>query len=174
MPLYSDIMSDSDPGRNSARVAAYKQYLQSISDLLPAETRDFVISDWYYSDFHRCPHDAWVENLEILENSSGDRSQHRDIAIRLRLLSASHAGHIHFRYQKVQAYDLNATLLRRSGNAKHEDWLADEISLASGGLQHEIRFSSGIVWKIVCGSVSYEYTPIEGKDQGTPEWARIK
>lgn len=165
-------MSDSDPKRNSARLTAYKQYLRSISDFLPPETRDFVLSEWYYTDFHRCPHDAWVESLEVFENFAGDRKQHREIEIRVRLLSASHDGHIHFRYQKVQAYDLNAMLMRRSGNAKHDDWLADEITLATGGIQHEIRFSSGIVWRIVCGSVSYEYTPIEGKDQSLPEWSR--
>jgi hypothetical protein len=31
-------------------------------------SREFVLSDWYYRDPERCPHDAWLESCEIFEN----------------------------------------------------------------------------------------------------------
>jgi hypothetical protein len=71
MPFYSDIMQDGDP----ERAAAYKNYLVTVSAHLPDETREFLLSDWYYSDVHRCPHDAWVESLEIFEDASGTGSK---------------------------------------------------------------------------------------------------
>jgi hypothetical protein len=70
MPLYKDIQGDSDFHGNGARVAAYKSYLRAVAEYLPDETKAFVLSDWYYSDWHRCPHDAWVEGLEIGEDAS--------------------------------------------------------------------------------------------------------
>jgi hypothetical protein len=175
MPLYVDIMSDEDPQRSATRVAAYRGYLESIAEFLPEKTREFALSSWYYEDFHRCPHDAWLEKVEVFENSTGDRSQVRDIGVRVKLLSASHAGYIQFQYQKVWAYDLNKRKIEhKPGIApQHGDWLADEITLTSNGqVLHEIRFSSGIVWRIECGSVGYEYLPIEGKSQETPQRTR--
>src|SRR6266567_1751733 len=84
-------------------------------------------------------------------------------------LSAHHAGHIHFTYEHVFSYDLGCLpQLRRSDGRfvlpKHEDWLADEISLSSSGnVVHEVHFSSGCVWKIEARRVSYLYVPIPGK-----------
>jgi|SRR5581483_4159711 len=50
MPLYADIVSDHNLERHKKRTEAYKDYLKAISAFLPVETRDFVLSDWYYSD----------------------------------------------------------------------------------------------------------------------------
>lgn len=168
MPLHRDITQEHDVKRHAVRIAAYKKYLRDIAEYLPDETREFVLSDWYYdyADIHRCPHDAWLECVEIKENSSGERQQIREITVRLRLLSASHAGHIEFQYCGVNSYRLDSYLPRVGEKAKHGDWLADEISIASDGqIAHDILFSSGITWQIQCQSIRYEYQPIEGKDQ---------
>ena len=175
MPLYKDITGESDLCRNRARVAAYKKYLQSVAEYLPDETKAFALSDWYYSDLHRSPHDAWVDSLEIGEDSSGERQQNRALWIQMRLLSASHAGHIHFHYKGVTGYRLDGEWPSSREGAKHGDWLADEISLASEGqLVHEISFSSGITWRIQSNSIRYEYLPIAGKDQSNPHAADRK
>ncbi len=167
--MYKDIQRDDDLRRDSARVAAYKGYLQAVAEYLPDETRAFALSDWYYSDFHRSPHDSWVDSVEIGEDASGERHQNRQLWIRIRLLSGSQAGNIHFHYTGVTSYHLDGEWPLNRGGAKHGDWLADEITLASGGqLLHEISFSSGIAWRIQSGSIRYEYLPIAGKDQSNP------
>lgn len=136
----------------------------------PDETKDSLLSEWYYSDFDRCPHDAWVESLQIFEYGSGDRKQNREVRIRLKLLAASHAGHIQSEYKDVSWYRFEGEVIRKGG-AKHEDWLSDEITLASDGqIDHEILFSSATSWRIRCRSVAYNYAPLPGAKQGAP-WA---
>jgi hypothetical protein len=83
MPLWADVQQDSDPRRIEVRRQAYREYLHSIAHYLPQPTRDFVLSDWYYSDTDKCPHDAWLESLEIFERFSGERKERRDIHIRV-------------------------------------------------------------------------------------------
>ena len=161
MPLYSDINQDGDIKRGRARSEAYRSYLRSIAEYLPEATKGFVLSDWYYADFDKCPHDAWVDSLEIVERASGERKQIREIHIKLKLLAASHRGHNCYTYENVSQYDLNARWLYCRTGPKHEDWLNDEITLAgTGEVEHEIVFRAGTQWNIRCKSISYEYRPI--------------
>jgi len=84
MPLHTDIMSDGNVDRNKKRAAAYATYLREISEYLPAETRKFALSEWYYRDPDKCPMMSGskalkysrpsLENgksVEILESESG-------------------------------------------------------------------------------------------------------
>lgn len=165
MPLYADIMSDGNHQRSKIRSEAYTAYLKTISGFLPAATREFVLSDWYYTDPDKCPHDAWVENIELFENFTGERREKRNIGVRIRLLAASHGGHIFFTYENVFGYDLKFSPSIRYWDEKlvlpkHEDWLADEISLNSHGhIVHEIHFRSGCIWKIEAESICYAFMP---------------
>jgi hypothetical protein len=166
MPLHADIVSEDNLQRQKARAEAYAAYLKTIAEFLPAETREFVLSDWYYdfSNWDKCPHDAWVESVEVFENFSGERKEQRNIGIRIRLLASSHAGHILFTYENVFGYELkfSPSIRRWDGKLvlpKHEDWMCDEISLNSRGhVVHEILFSSGCVWKIEAERISYAST----------------
>jgi hypothetical protein len=135
--------------------------MRSVAEYLPEVTRDFVLSEWYYSDWDKCPHDAWVEAVEVFEKYSGERMEIREVGVRTRLLSASHRGHIHFEYLRVSSYELDGALASRGAKAPmHEDWLSDEVTLAGRGeLEHEILFSSGTVWRIRCATISYRYSP---------------
>jgi hypothetical protein len=166
VPLYADITSEDNPRRLKSRAEAYAAYLKTIAEFLPAETREFALSDWYYdhSNWDRCPHDAWVESVELLENFSGERKEQRNVGIKIRLLAASQADHILFTYDNVFGYALNflPNIQQWDGNPvlpKHADWMADEISLNSlGHVVHEIHFSSGCVWKIEAERISCTFT----------------
>jgi hypothetical protein len=165
MPLHADIVSDSNLQRHKARAEAYVAYLKTIAEFLPAATKEFALSDWYYTDPDRCPHDAWVERVELFENFSGERKEQRNIGIKIRLLAASHAGHILFTYENVFGYDLTFSPSIRQWDGKlvlpkHEDWMSDEVSLnSSGHVTHEIHFSSRCIWKIEAECISYAFTP---------------
>jgi hypothetical protein len=165
MPLHADIVSDSNVQRHKTRSGAYAAYLKTISEFLPAATKEFALSDWYYdhSNSDKCPHDAWLESIELFENVTGERKEQRNIGIRIRLLAASHAGHIFFTYENVFCYQLKFSPSIRQWDGKpvlpkHEDWMADEVSLnCRGHVVHEIHFSSGCVWQIEAECISYAF-----------------
>lgn len=126
---------------------------------------EFASADWYLdpSD-HRCPHDAWLETLEISEPAEGERKEKRQTAITVRLLGAYHDGHIVFRYVGVRKYSV------ASGSCEHGlgDWLRDELSLSSEGLMvHRIVWAGfgpeeESQWSIEADGVSYEWIPKKG------------
>jgi hypothetical protein len=134
--------------------ARYQEYLDSIADRLPPSARAFALAAWHY-DFSdpRCPHDAWVERVEVLETGSGDRHEVRSLQLRVRLLGAYHDGHIELMYEDVRRYRIG------SRGPGHGDWLYDEIRLsADGHVLHEIEIG-GDSWEIECQDVAYEWKP---------------
>ncbi len=43
---------------------AYMDYVASRKGLLPAEVYEYILAPWHYDPRdHRCPHDAWVEEM---------------------------------------------------------------------------------------------------------------
>ena len=174
MTLYSAITLDHDLPRNKARAKAYRAYLQSVAEYLPPATKDFALGDWYYADPDRCPHDAWVESVESAQEASGQRMEIREAMICVRLLASSHRGQIYFRYAGVTNYELNSGNIlsqqtRLGRGMKHEDWLADQITLGERGeVEHEILFRSGVVWRIRAKGISHEYKAF-GEETPVPQ-----
>jgi hypothetical protein len=116
----------------------------------------------WYSDpgDHRCPHDAWLESVEVREPAKGDRSQHRRTAITLKLLGAYQDGWIILTYSGVRSHTL--TLYQCDQGVG--DWLRDEFSPSSAGLIcHRITWCSGAAgtsqWLIEAEDVKYEWQP---------------
>jgi hypothetical protein len=125
---------------------------------------EFVTSEWYPdpSD-HRCPHDAWLETMEIRELAEGERGEIRTTTIAIRLLGAYHDGHIVFRYSGVTRYSLASDDSRRGMG----DWLEDRFSIsADGNLRHDITWCFGpstkSAWFVEAEGVSYEWIPKKG------------
>jgi hypothetical protein len=146
--------------------AAYRDYLESMRARFPPGAFTFATANWHYDATDpRCPHDAWVETLIISEPSSGERSEHRSIAIHLRLLGAYHNGHIEPSYRRVQSYSLEtpanaAGLGAPLEGSGHGDWLVDEVRLSDLGLVlHEVLFARGSRWLIECADITYQWRP---------------
>lgn len=138
----------------------YFSYLKSVKEKLPQEVFDFAMASWHY-DFsdHRCPHDSWVEYLNIIELSSGERRRNREIEIKVRLLGAYHDGYLDLIYKGVQTY-----ALAKKDGTWHGDWHRDEIRLSEEGLVlHEVDFIGGDHWIIVCRNIEYKWIPFENK-----------
>jgi hypothetical protein len=122
----------------TAAFARYKQYLQASRDRFPPAAYALATSDWYF-DFtdHRCPHDAWVERLDLTEAPAAKGNGQRSISLCLRLLGAYHDGHIEFRYPDVRSYALT---FEPSGGG-HRDWRYDELRVSDeGNVLHEIEW----------------------------------
>jgi hypothetical protein len=143
--------------------AEYKQYLIENRDSFPANAFDFAIAEWHYNFAdHRCPHDAWVNSLQVLEIAKNDSQKDRVMEIRINLLGAYHDGEIEIIYQGIKSYNLS--LLPDSFESKqHGDWLIDEIRLSDKGqwVIHEIKFWLFGEWQIECEDIKYEWKPFE-------------
>lgn len=130
---------------------------------------EFAQAAWYADPTdHRCPHDAWLEAVEISEPAEGERKEKRKTAITVRLLGAYHDGYIILRYAGVSGFAIGSSSAGRSLG----DWLEDRFSLTSGALlRHEITWCFGpdskSLWFIESESVSYEWIPKKGDPVGT-------
>jgi hypothetical protein len=50
----------------------YRDFLLSIPERIPVSAGEFAAAPWHYHhEDHRCPHDSWVESVQIGEPYSG-------------------------------------------------------------------------------------------------------
>ncbi len=123
---------------------------------------DFFSAPWYSDPRdHRCPHDAWLESVEISEPAEGARKENRQTAITIKLLGAYHDGNIVLRYRGVTTYSLASSSCTKGLS----DWLSDQFSQRYGMIVHSITWAghareSQSQWQIEAESVTYEWVPI--------------
>lgn len=145
-----------------AKWRSYMEYVESEAHRFPPGALALARSDWFYNfNDHRCPHDAWLEELIISEPSSGERHENRTVAISMRLFGAYHDGHIHVRYPRVHSYRLAI----HDGSDGHRDWRYDEFRVSEHGhLIHEIEWcgyhDSGS-WLIEASDIEFVWVPSE-------------
>jgi len=139
--------------KSGAAFQNYQRYLGSIKSQLPQSVYDFATADWHYDPSQRtCPHDSWIEKIEISELAEGLRHEVRKTRIGLFLLGAYHDRILSLIYDDVVAYNISA--LRSTGG--HGDWLIDEINLSETNMVvHEIAFSSGAVFRFECRDLHF-------------------
>jgi hypothetical protein len=152
-----------------ARFKAYQKELRSQEKRMPRRAYEFATADWHYDhNDPRCPHDAWVDSLEVSEPSSGERSEVRSLEIRVELLGAYHDGRIRLTYSGVRQYSLfqpRHEVRVPAPSRGHGDWLVDEISVSSSSrpehllVVHEIVFANGGTWTIESADILYEWLP---------------
>lgn len=153
----------SNDGRDEDVVGAfrrYREYLESMKAVFPPSAYALATSDWYFNfTDRRCPHDAWLEALEVCEPSSGERHEIRVLAMKARLLGAYHDGAIELHYPRVFNYTLTTT----SGERGHGDWRYDEFRLSERGtLIHEIEWrgfpgGGGRRWLIEASDLEFQW-----------------
>lgn len=128
--------------------AAVPDYLDEVGERMPPGARAFAAAAWHYDPRDpRCPHDAWVQSLQLVERDEGGA---RVVDLVLRLLGAYHDGELELVYAGVARYSVGAAL----GPRGHGDWITDELTLEDGGLVlHEIALETG-TWTIACRDVA--------------------
>ncbi len=142
--------------------ASYRRYLAESRPSFPSRAYELATSDWYF-DFreHRCPHDGWLESLNLTEQGPGVRSEHRHTSLRIRLLGAFHDGVIEFSYPRVFHYSLSGIRTERGLG----DWRYDEFRVSpEGHVIHEIEWGGsprgqGSRWLIEASDVEFHWEP---------------
>jgi hypothetical protein len=156
-----------DAGEQRRQWDEYQHYLRTVANGLAPGAAAFAAAPWHYDPTdHRCPHDAWVESLTILEVAQGANAGERSLELHARLLGAYHDGHIDLRYRGVRSYSLvalaEASWLPTRQGIGHGDWLVDEVRLSAHGMvEHEIAFERGS-WLIECAELEYQWTSDAG------------
>jgi hypothetical protein len=128
--------------------------------IFPPSAYALATSDWYFNfNDHRSPHDSWLETMIMSEPASGERQQHRQVALTIRLLGAYHDGYIELRYPRVFSYALNLF----DGERGHWDWRYDELRLSDQGrLIHEIEWcglKETATWLIEASDMEFSWIP---------------
>ena len=139
----------------------YREYLEAQRDVFPPSAYTLATSDWYFDpQDHRCPHDAWLERCELIETSTGERSEKRTLSLRLRMLGAYHDGHIEIIYPRVFAYSFSLVDSLRG----HCDWRFDELRISDrGNVIHEIEWADDQktgLWIIEASDLEYRWAPL--------------
>jgi len=136
---------------------SYRDYLRGTRSRFPPRAYELATSVWYYAPRdHRCPRDAWLEEIIASETGSGYRAEVRAVSMRVRLLSAYHDGHIELSYPRVFAYQPGA-----HPHQGHQDWRYDEFRLTEDGhVLHEVEWWGSAEagrWLIEASDVHFEW-----------------
>jgi len=159
---FLDFENHTEPSLIKNKFDAYQKYLADNRTSIPPSAYEFAAADWHYNPQDpRCPHDSWVESLQISEEHLPQIDRQDGIKIQLMLLGAYHDGQIRIIYEGVKSYSFN--LLPDSFEIKHHgDWIIDEIRLSENGwLIHEIEFWLKGRWQIECKDIKYEWLSFE-------------
>jgi hypothetical protein len=159
---FLDFEYNPEPSIIKEKFEVYRKYLENNHQSFPPSAYEFSTADWHYNaEDPRCPHDAWVESLNIAENHLPKTDNKKGIKIELMLLGAYQNGQIKISYDGVRGYNL--TLFPDSFEVKsHGDWIIDEIRLSEKGwLIHEIKFWLNGNWQIECEDIQYQWLPFE-------------
>jgi hypothetical protein len=152
---------------------AYQGHLDTYAARLPPQALEFARADWHYDiGDPRCPHDAWLETVQVEEGADSSPNHEREIRIVLRLLGAQHDGHLEIVYENVRAYSFDMPALRQNSDRRsHGDWLRDEIRSEGhrGRVTHEIEWAGGTRWVIDCGEIRTAWHPRPDRVEGSPE-----
>jgi hypothetical protein len=155
------------PDKVRSRLAEYRAYLERVAARFPPGAYAFATASWHYdpSD-HKCPHDAWVDSVGVVERGTGSRAEVREVDMTIRLLGAYHDGFLVLRYVGVCGYAMEA-LDTGTGTHRqrgHGDWLVDEITLTpDGNVQHEAILSAAKI-TVRCVDIECDWVPSRPQD----------
>lgn len=60
----------------------YAKYLEEKAEVFPESAYRLATSAWHFDpNDKRCPHDSWLEEVRVIENSEGERREVRNVSI---------------------------------------------------------------------------------------------
>jgi len=143
----------------------YFEYLESIKNSLPAHVYEFASDYGHYNlTDHSSLHDAWLNSLNIIEPSSGERNENRRIEIIANFLGPFHDREIVLRYLNVQSFNLQTpseSESSRKSQLGHGDLLIHEVRFENQLIVHELNFLRGSTFIIECKDLIHSENILE-------------
>jgi hypothetical protein len=143
--------------------AAYENEVAQIASSLPVNARKYALAAWHCDlTDRRCIHDAWVEQIIIVERGSGNPGQTRGLDIAIRLLGAHRDRHLILKFPSVSHYTVDRPLSdsKRQNVAGHGDVLDDSIKLtADGHVLYTLRLELGKI-EIAAKDIQFSQEPL--------------
>lgn len=137
-------------------LTAYFDHLNANRDKMPVEALAFALDPRNYDlTSHQSLHDAWLEWFLVSEPATGARSETRGIQIECRFLGPYHDHYIELKYVDVREYKVIASQPIANPLVGHGDLLMHEMRVEGSYVTHEMVFSNGAVFEIVCLSFSH-------------------
>lgn len=137
--------------------SGYPAYVAQVRYRVPADALAFMSAPWHYAHRdERCPHDARLQKLVVLEFEEGELRASR-IEIHL---AGAYGNRLLLSYSDVQSYSVEKTKSEwPAGDRSHGDWLVDEmLVLEDDFLSHEIVFTHAVI-RIKHRDLKYTVSP---------------
>lgn len=137
--------------------SGYPAYVAQVRHRVPADALSFMNAPWHYAHRdERCPHDARLQKLVVLEFEEGEL---RASGIEIHLAGA-YGNRLLLSYSDVQSYSVEKTKSEwPAGDRSHGDWLVDEVLVLDDGfLSHEIVFTHAVI-RIKHRDLKYTVSP---------------
>jgi hypothetical protein len=138
----------------------YEKYIHSIRAELPEHIYAFASNPAHFNlGSPSSLHDAWLESLVVNEVATGERSEIRQLEVKLTLLGPSHDRRINLHYTGVAQYSFQVP--PRYGQSRyhytaHGDLFTHEIRLGHNGLMiHELLFEREATLLIECTDIRH-------------------
>jgi hypothetical protein len=143
--------------------ATHEQDVARIASKLPVNARKYALAAWHCDlTDRRCIHDAWVEQIIVVERGSGERKQLRSLDIAIRLLGAHRDRHLILKFPSISHYiiDRPHSDSKRQDTAGHGDVLDDSIKLTGDGqVLYTLRLEFGKI-EIAAKDIQFSQTPL--------------
>ncbi|MET3496461.1 hypothetical protein [Variovorax boronicumulans] len=127
--------------------SGYPAYVAQVMHRVPADALAFMSAPWHYAHRdERCPHDARLQKLVVLEFEEEDEGDARANGIEIHLVGA-YGNRLLLTYSDVQSYSVEKTKSDwPAGDRSHGDWLIDEMLVLDDDLlSHEIVFTQAVI-----------------------------
>ena len=143
-------------------IPEYLTYIETVKNRFSDKAYSFITEPWHYdSYFHQCPHDSWLEKLEITENYPKEDISERNTDIMIIFFGAYHDSILTIKYKNVVGYEKNLNtlpqpMLNKGAFSNHGDFLYDQLIINEDNfLEHTIALSMGKFF-IKCKDIDYK------------------
>ena len=146
------------PDKDGIQFGDYLDALADYRDQLPSEVAEFAgDEDRFVLNHEKSLHDAWLEEVRIIESRSTD-SKPSEVSIQLILLGQMHDRKIIINYQGVTNHLFSGARTNCNfHDTFHGDIFTHEVRLSEEGMvQHEILFDEVTRFEVTCQTFSVE------------------
>lgn len=140
----------------------YLAHLETFKNQLPFKVYEFASAPWHYDmDSHQALHDAWIEDIVMVENYPCESKKSRHMDITIKLIGPYHDYILVMEYKHISGYQ--NILYPTQDNNRYYDLLLDEMTpVEDGTFRHCLYMVNG---DIIIEAQDFNYQWFELPDE---------